>query len=1146
MNKSANTVNIETLSGLNAELAQAAQWLAIQTQEGNVVTAQSIEDRFPEQATELIQLLPAVQALCSLNASAPAAGATEILYESLSSNEPIGDFEIRRELGRGGMGVVYEAWEKSLGRLVALKVLPFAALLDTRQLKRFKNEARAAAMLNHPNIVSVHSVGCDRGIHYYAMDIVEGVSLADAIYRIHMQDEVVKQADRDGDETRPQQETKTVADLRSQFSSDRPAFFRNVAELGMQAATALEYAHQAGVVHRDIKPSNLLLDHDGTLYVADFGLARIQAGDDLTMTGDLLGTLRYMSPEQIERGQDVDGRTDVYSLGLTLFELIEGRPAFHSGTRHEITSQILERRPRFSEQSRRILPADLETIVLKAIDKDVRARYDSAGELAADLSRFLHQRPIEARKTGWLGRTRRWVTRNAALAMALATMFALLLAFAGSASTIAWKLSREAELGRATLYARDMRLAQSTLEDGDRLAVEKTLLSWVPNQHERDLRDFEWYYLWNACHHPALERTIAHRLYTWNAEFVSGDGKQLAVAWWSTHVDLWDWDNRQQTRDSGRLEHETLGIRELLYLPSQQEIITGDVDGKLVFWDIDSQTKVEEVTFDAPENNNLVRDLCVTSNGKLIAAFVGDTDNNPGTVFIWNRDEKKWVARFPSRSGPGCVSFVDDQYLVLAYRRSDEIRVISMASWEEVAKFRVDATGVNALAYSAARKTLVLGLDIRGEGGRVEYRKVSEWTKASGPFIQGARIRDIDTSSDGRHLAVVGDDGSIVFADWETKRIGRVRGAHKGVIRSVDFSPDDRFIATAGRDRLVRVWNKDKLFSKDDLAKVRVGSPMDRQNRLYGFVDGNERIAGVTTGVPAIWNARTGAKQQTLDITWNGSNRHLAFNQNKSLVAMTCGYWPPQDDLKARIVIWDLEKDSLHSEYIPTLTISATVATFSLDGRYLAVGGMGKTIGLVDTQAGSYRELMIPGYVKSLDFSPDGSRLACGDVATGEIHLFDVEANFAKQPSIIVDDQGCTSCAFAPDGKTIASAGWVERKLEFYDLASGRLITQFGECPSYVVSINYSPNGKRIVAASADGETCVYDVETGEHVLVFEYDDGYPFAQFSRNGQSLLVGDNILGHVFHAAPKERLEKLSVMDLNEISCRALAGFGTEND
>ena len=246
----------------------------------------------------------------------------------------LGDYRLVRELGRGGMGIVYEAEQVSLGRRVALKVLPFAAALDPPQLRRFQTEAHAAAQLHHTNIVPVFSVGCERGVHYYAMQFIDGRTLAQVILD-------QQRAEPPGHE--PSWPHSGPSALGT--TGDR-ARFRLVAELGIQAAEALDHAHRLGIVHRDIKPANLLLDVRGNLWITDFGLARLQDEAGLTMTGDLLGTLRYMSPEQAlaHRGT-VDHRTDIYSLGVTLYELLTLRPAWRRTDRQELLRRIAQEEP---------------------------------------------------------------------------------------------------------------------------------------------------------------------------------------------------------------------------------------------------------------------------------------------------------------------------------------------------------------------------------------------------------------------------------------------------------------------------------------------------------------------------------------------------------------------------------------------------------------------------------------------------------------------------------------------------------------------------------------------------------------------------------------------------------------------------------
>lgn len=333
----------------------------------------------------------------------------------------LGDYRLVREIGRGGMGIVYEAEQVSLGRRVALKVLPLAATLDSRERQRFKNEAQAAAHLHHPHIVPVFAVGSERGVHYYAMQYIEGPSLA------HVIRDLCKRRSNPSRQP-PDRETGSIGhdvtapveDPAADSSSLPPGMLRpprsmcrNVAELGVQAAEALEYAHQAGIVHRDIKPGNLLLDARGNVWVTDFGLARVPGNSSLTRTGELLGTVRYMSPEQaLARQGIVDQRTDVYALGATLYELLTLEPLFSGQDRHEILVQLTREEPRPPRSLNKFIPIELETILLKALAKEPAARYGTAQELADDLRRFLADKPILARRPSITERIARWARRH--------------------------------------------------------------------------------------------------------------------------------------------------------------------------------------------------------------------------------------------------------------------------------------------------------------------------------------------------------------------------------------------------------------------------------------------------------------------------------------------------------------------------------------------------------------------------------------------------------------------------------------------------------------------------------------------------------------------------------------------------------------
>jgi serine/threonine protein kinase len=389
----------------------------------------------------------------------------------------LGDFQILREIGRGGMGIVYEAVQLSLGRRVALKVLPQAATLDPKQLQRFQNEARAAAQLHHTNIVPVYAVGSERGVPYYAMQLIEGQSLAALIDELRAGGEV-KGVEHESKVEDSQTERVVAVQAcpsppaardprpapctpRPSLLSSGPEFFRSAARLGLRAAEALEHAHQLAVVHRDVKPANLLLDRRGNLWVTDFGLALFQGDIGLTMTGEVLGTLRYMSPEQAlgKRGA-VDHRTDVYSLGVTLYELLTLRPALDGQDRQELLAQLGGEEPVPPRRLNRAVPVELETIVLKAAAKSPAERYATAQELADDLQRFLEHRPILARRPGLLERATKWARRHRGL---VASAVVLLLTGVAALLVTTLAIAREHAETRAA-YERERRQAHDARE----------------------------------------------------------------------------------------------------------------------------------------------------------------------------------------------------------------------------------------------------------------------------------------------------------------------------------------------------------------------------------------------------------------------------------------------------------------------------------------------------------------------------------------------------------------------------------------------------------------------------------------------------------------------------------------------------------
>jgi tRNA A-37 threonylcarbamoyl transferase component Bud32/outer membrane protein assembly factor BamB len=393
----------------SAALAGILDQFMAELQAGKAPHRSALLAAHPELASQLEACLAGIEFVHHATGAGPA------------SEEPaaLGEFRIVREIGRGGMGVVYEAEQTSLRRRVALKVLRFGVVADQEAMQRFRREAETVARLHHTNIVPIFAIGCERGVHYYAMQFIEGRSLADVLENCQRTGKFLAAAD--------------------------------VVRWGIQAAEALAHAHQRGVIHRDIKPSNLLLDGEGVVWLTDFGLAK--RADEVTMTasGTLMGTPRYMSPEQAESLQrTIDHRTDLYSLGASLYELATGRPVFESATPHGVIIQILTEDPVRPKQMRADLPRDLETVILTCLAKEPAQRYQTAQGLADDLRAVLDGRSIQARRVPLVERVVRYVRkrkkglRTAAIAVA-STVLLMLSALAG------WRFYSEWRLGRIIL-----------------------------------------------------------------------------------------------------------------------------------------------------------------------------------------------------------------------------------------------------------------------------------------------------------------------------------------------------------------------------------------------------------------------------------------------------------------------------------------------------------------------------------------------------------------------------------------------------------------------------------------------------------------------------------------------------------------------
>lgn len=450
---------------------------------GTFPDRESYEARYPDLRDEVVDYLDGIELAFSLEKEKSKSGIQTQPETPQHPTEPIGDFRIVREIGRGGMGIVYEAVQISLGRPVALKVLPFAAALDERHRKRFLLEAQAAAQLHHNHIVPVYAVGCERGTHYYAMQLINGQPICADLFA-DRQENQTKQALQDtvqtgrsatspiGNQSFGNRRTSQITTGQEQLNR-----FQRIASIVADVAEGLEYAHSCGIVHRDVKPANLLLDQQGKIWIADFGLAQITTGEHVTQTGDMLGTMRYMSPEQASGARGVlDHRSDVYSLGATLYELLTQHPVFDGADRQTLLHQVLHDDPKSLRSIDRSIPEELEIITLKALRHAPSDRYETAQDFADDLNRFLQEIPIAAKRPTLVDQGRKWMRRHPTAVLSL--LFAMIVTMISMAVTIGivsnqkslTQESLEREQIRATQAEKRLATAQAAADEMIRMA----------------------------------------------------------------------------------------------------------------------------------------------------------------------------------------------------------------------------------------------------------------------------------------------------------------------------------------------------------------------------------------------------------------------------------------------------------------------------------------------------------------------------------------------------------------------------------------------------------------------------------------------------------------------------------------------------
>jgi WD40 repeat protein/serine/threonine protein kinase len=1060
---------------LESLVGEVADEFTARLQRGEQPRVEEYVSRHPEIGDVLQQVLPALQAL--VEPSNPDA-------EPPSTTAPpreLGDFRINREVGRGGMGIVYEAEQMSLGRRVALKVLPFASTMDPRQLQRFHNEARAAASLHHEHIVPVFAVGCERGVHFYAMQFIEGRSLAQLIAA---HDSVSR--GRPPSQPAAMPETHAVAAASTEAAPRDTAYFRRIGEWGIEGAEALEHAHALGIVHRDVKPANLIVDEWGKLWVTDFGLARTATDAGLTMSGDLLGTLRYMSPEQaLARHGLVDHRTDIYSLGATLYELLTGRPAVEGQDRQVILKRIADEEPRPPRALDRGVPADLETIVLKALAKEPAERYATAKDLADDLHRFLNDRPIVARRPSWLQRLRRRARRHQAAVAAAASTLAVALAVStgliwrereGTISALEdAKVQRgraeERELlGRRQLYAAHIAAARRAWEVADLGVVQRLLGQYVPRPGEEDLRGFEWYYLWGLCR-GRKEALLTLRGHTGEVNCVqfSPDGKLLATAGQDHTVRLWDpatgWARAV-------LRGHEADVNWAAFAPDGDILATVGDDGAVKLWDLTAGQERKQILKAAVP----VIGVAFSPDGKVLAAGLSD-----GTVRWWDFPSGRERPAFRAHSTRiEFVSFSPDSR--------------TLATCAENTKLWDAATGklqrlLPRVSGELARHDKVSCVGFSHRGGMVATVDVNVhlWEPATGQRLlsmvvsggTGGAVETVAFSPDDRILAAAGVDGVVRLWDTHTGKLLDLLTGHTSRIWCVTFSPDGRLLASAGVDGTVQLWDPDLRAGRKALS-----SPPGPHVLAFSR-DGKQLIGGrsMFEGGLSIWEVPSGRLKASLPTSW--AVLSLALASDGSTLATGHG--------DGHVTIWDLPEPQLRltieaDEKVGGLRFSGVhEMAFTRNGKTLLTNDIkSQVVRQWDALTGNLQRVFTPEKVRhvGLAYCPAADLIATA--APHGVVLFDLASGDSQSlawtdPAVNEGvDRGVD--AFSPDATILA--GHFNNNVILWDIAARRARPLLLGHRSLVRRLTFLPDGKTL--ASVGGEVKLWSAHTGQELLSLE------------------------------------------------------------
>jgi WD40 repeat protein len=891
-------------------------------------------------------------------------------------------------------------------------------------------------------------------------------------------------------------ETEVIAGLSTLRTQQPQQFYRRVADLGIQIADALDHAHQVGIIHRDIKPSNLILDNRGKVWITDFGLAHMENDQSLTLSGDLLGTIRYMSPEQADpESSVVDHRTDIYSLGITLYELLTLQAAHKPHNAKGLLHQIARPEPLAPRKLFRSIPPDLETIVRKSIAQSPTDRYRSAGALAADLRRFLAQQPIQARPLGRVRRTWRWYKRSPIVAGLLTAVLLLLMGITTVAVMFGHRESMHrgsavsaAREARWQQYLSDMHLAMTAWENSDVGRTFALLERHRPRPGEPDLRGFEWYYLRSQCQLGLSTPAIEFEAMV-TALAASPDGKFLATASGSgmgkgtTRLTIWDAAERKPLwkvasqhslvltmafSPDGTLlaapDLATSGVRlwdvatgnsvlllhranlvclALAFSPDGRLLATGSDDRTAQIWDL--ATGTELVTLAGHEDRVKLVDW-IDANTLLTVSLMG-------TVRSWNArtgEPRGSLVTLPFLTGQGALS--PDRSLLAVTGSDDSIRLLD------------------------AHKGTLLGTLVGNRG----------------------RIWKMSFSPDGRYLVSGGDDQRVLLWDLNTWQPCEVFRGHSSSITSVAFLDDGRRIVSSSQDRTVRFWTIGDPSTNRSLCRGHSGFVLD-----VAFDRTGQLLASASAdGTARLWSVATGETLHVLS-GHGGWVAYVAFSPRDSVVA-TRGYdgtlqlwdtvtgthlWTANGlttdgnvafsadgqqlysaELENGVRVWDARSGRMDR----TITLAEHSVRFlasspQTDTELLAVATDNGNVLLISATSGEVvRTLMAKGPpADHVGFSADGKLLAVGFSDEHSARVWDT-ATGSELQKVSHGDQ-LRHLAFSPDGRILATTG-MDNAVRLWDVASGQERATLTGHRNWTDGVAFSPDG-RVLASSSEDRT---------------------------------------------------------------------------